>query len=167
MTGPTLDIKAVCDGIIEEALDLRFGAKIPVHPAAPSTILETLLDVRARLDRVDELLAKALRMHSAVQEALTVATAEYDDAWDQEITRLKNSPVRQGSEYTTAKERHAEANLATLNLRFKVRSTERVARHCQSAVDLVRLTNRGLESVRQDLRTWLDGLRYESHLDRQ
>ncbi len=162
-----IDFKAVCDGIAEQALDLRFGVKIPVHPAAPSVVFDALLDVRSRLDHVDELLAKALRMHAAVQDALSLATAQHADAWDTEIDRLRNSPVRRGDEYATARERHAAANLATMELQHKVRATERVARQCQSAVDLVRLVNRGLEGVRQDLRLWLDGLKYEAHLDRQ
>jgi hypothetical protein len=163
----TIDITAVCDDIIREALELRFGAKLPVHPAAPSAVLEALFDVRHRLDRVDELLAKAIRIAGTVQDGQAIASAQHDDAWDREITRLRNSPVRQGDEYSTARERHAVANLAVLDLRHKVRTADDVVRKCERAVSLVRLVNRGLEGVRQDLRTWLDGLKYESHLDRQ
>lgn len=167
MAETTIDVRAVCEGIIEEALELRFGVKLPVHPAAPAAVLEVLLEVRARLDRVDELLAKSLRMAGAIQDSQALATAQHDEAWDREVTASRNAPVRQGDEYSSARERHAAANLAVLELRRKQRATEDVVRICERTVSLVRLVNRGLEGVRQDLRVWLDGLRYESHLDRQ
>lgn len=166
MASPQTNIKNQIDELIREALTQRFGVKVPAATAAPLEVREALYEARARLDRVEELLGKAVLLAATAREFAGLATATLDDAWDEKIVQLKNSPVRQGSEYPTARERHAEANLAVLDLRRKSRAADEVVAQCEKAVTVIRLAHRGLEGVRQDFRTWLDAFKFESHLDR-
>lgn len=166
MTTEPKDVAAALVAITAEVLQLRFGVKLPVHPASPSAVLDALLDVRGRLDRIEELLTRVLRIAGIAQQNAAVATASVDDAWDRNIHRLRTAPTASGGDYSSARERYAEANLAVLDLRFEARAQTVTARHCETTLSVVRTAHRGLDTVRQDLRTWLDGLRFEAHLDR-
>lgn len=159
------DTRAVLDMMVREAISLRFDTKLPVYPAAAPLVLEALLEVRSRLDRVEELLGQVVRMRSRVAERANLATATVGDAWDSEATRMRQAPVSMG-EYSSAKERAAEANLAVLDLRREQRSAAELLAACESARDVIRLSHSGLEGLRHDLRTWLHALSFESHLDR-
>jgi len=160
------DLGAALDALVTEALRLRHDGKLPTAPAAPVAVLDALLDVRARLDRLEELLTQALRVRAGAHEAAALATATAEDAWDSEISRLRNAKVRPGDEYSTARERHAQANLGTLELRRAARQAEDASRRCERAVEVIRVAHRGLDGVRGDLLAWLRATAFESNLDR-
>ena len=162
-----VEVGAALEALIVEALELRFAGKLPVAPAAPTTVLDALIDTRARLDRIEELLGRCLRLRAVAAQTHAMAVATADDAWDVVIHRLRTAPVSAGAnEYSTKGERHAEANLATLDLRHAVRTAAERLHHCDKAVDVIRLAHRGLDGVRSDLHTWLRSAAFESHLDR-
>src|SRR6188768_2354030 len=90
---------------LDEALVLRAGAGFPPIDGGPSDILPSLIDVRQRLDRVEELLRSALVVRANVAADHDLAKAEADDAFDTEITAARSG--RGDGEFTTARERHA------------------------------------------------------------
>lgn len=151
---------------VAEALATRYNAGLPEVGADPRTLLESLQHARRSLDRVEELLTQTMRLRAATQRVASHAGNEFDDAWDQAAVARKNAPVIHGGEFSSARERTAEANLATLDLRNTARRAGDLAHRCDEAVDLIRLAHRGLEGLRQDHLAILRHLQFESTLDR-
>jgi len=152
---------------LTEAILLR--GELPPMPgtqAAPHEVHEHLLDVRRRLDRVEHLLALGLRVRAMAHRGVARSTADAEEAWDDAILRVRSAPVRRGDEYSSARERAAEANLATIEARRAVRAAQDAASHCDEAVDVLRTLHRGLDSVRQDTLAVLRLMQFESHLER-
>lgn len=147
-----------------EALDLRMGARLPATDASTGILLEALLDVRSRLDRVEEILANALGLRSMAARKHTAIRSAVEDAWDAAAVRGRSAGVR--DEYSSAKERAAAANLEVLDLRRLERVADSQFRRCDEAVELVRLRLRGLQEVRQDILAVVRIRQFESTLER-
>ena len=163
MSGPN----TVLDGFIREALELRFGGDALRRGAAPAEIVESLRQTRQRLDRVEQLLSKAIRIKANGRQHCAAVTATAELAWDRAAMARRNAPVtRGGEEFSSARERHAEANLATLTEQAAVRVAEERVRQCEEAESMIRLAHRGLEGVRQDHLAMLRMVQFESTLDR-
>lgn len=159
------------DQAVEEALKLRFGAAVPAFDADPAVVLAALQDARRRLDRVEELLAASLRIKAAAERDRSLAQARLDDEWDTKINEARDgrrgvAVIRERDEFSSAKERVAEANLATLELRRTAREATDIHTQCAAQVDVLRLVHRGLDGIRHDLLTTLRTLAFESTLDR-
>lgn len=160
------DIRELLSGYAGEALDLRFAGGLPGPQSAPKQILDALLDVRRRLDRVEALLGRAVRIRARCARASAAAKAAADDAWDRAAQRGRSAPVARGDEFSSARERHADANLAVLDERRAAREAAGLADHADEAVEVLRLAHRGLADLRQDVMAILRALQFESHLDR-
>lgn len=157
-------VRELLDEYSREAVQLRMGAELPRHDSAPSDVLHCLLDVRQRLDRVEELLATSLRLRGVATRQLTACRIIADDAWDEAAVAARQSGVR--DEYSSAKERTAVANLEVIDLRRAERKADEIARVCTETVEFLRLRYNGLAGVRQDLLAWLRSVQFESTLDR-
>lgn len=164
------DIASTLEAYLTEALELRVVTDLPDPGSDPKHVLESLVHTRGRLDRVEELLQRALRLRHRVQRSVAVVRAVHDDARDAVLTnarKQRGGPVtRDNDQYTSAQERAAEANLATVEHRRSLRQAEEVASHCDEAVEILRLTHRGLEGIRVDHLTVLRAVQFESTLDR-
>ncbi len=161
------DVVTTLNTFITEVQLLR--AELPPMPqvdAPPSDVHEFLLNVRRRLDRVEHLYSSAIRIRGRAHEAATAAGHEAQDDWDNAILRIRAAPVRRNDEYSSAKERSAEANLATMTTQRSHRAALALARTCDTAVDVLRLLHRGLDGVRQDALAILRHVQFESHLER-
>lgn len=152
--------------MVAEALDLRFGGKIPAAGASLAEIEDALLDIRRRLDRIEELLGRAIRAKARAARAAALATHTADDAWDKAIHGQRTAPVMRGGEYSSAKERHAEANLATMTERIAARNAADLVAVCDEAAEVLRLAWRGMDGARQDLLALMRSTAFESHLER-
>lgn len=159
-------ITAALEGYIREAIGLRMLAEVPPVAPDPAELQRHLLDARGRQDRVEELLRNALRIRARAQRANHAATAQADDAFDEAIHRQRCAPVQSGGEFTSARERAAEANLATMDLRRTARTTAELTHVCEEAVEVIRSAYWGLSGVREDLRVLLRSTAFESHLER-
>lgn len=157
------------DGFINkmaaESHELRGGATLPHPDAGPKELADALLDIRARLDRVEYLLQHAMRIRNAARHRATALRQIADDAWDKAITAQRNTPVRR-DDYATGKERHAEANLAVMTDLRAARDAEAVHASCADSVELLRLHHRGLADMRQDVLALLRVFQFESNLER-
>lgn len=160
--GPTL--VDVLDRTVNECIQLRVGAQLPRPDASTGELLEALLDVRSRLDRVEELLAATLQLRGMAARKHAVLRIQVDDAWDEVAVRQRNHAVR--DEYASAKERSAATNLEVLDLRRLERTADFDSRRCDEAVDIVRLRLRGLQEVRQDILAVVRIRQFESAMER-
>lgn len=164
-------MREVVDRAVGEAVILRFDTPSPSFDADPAEILTALQDVRRRLDRVEELYANSMRVKAQAQRDRAVCQALADDAWDTAITGARTgrrtvAVINTRDEFVSAKERDAEANLATVEHRRKARQADDAYTAIAANVEVLRTIHRGLDSVRHDLLTVLRTLAFESTLDR-
>lgn len=152
------------EDFVGEAQQLRQLPELPGGYATPGQLMEYLLDVRRRQDRIEELLRIAIRAKAIAERRHTAAQADADEAWDKAAMERRNIPVQM--EYVSAKERAAAVNLDTLAQRRQARQLANLVHECAEVVDILRLTHRGIDSVRQDVLTILRALQFESHLER-
>lgn len=160
------DVQAALNGYLQQALALRFDGEPPSLHATPKELLDALLDTRHRLDRAEAILGRAIRLRARAHRASAAATAVADDAWDWAVQRARSAPVTRGGEYSSARERHADANLAVLDVRRAARAATDLVSSCDEATDVIRLAHRGLADLRYELLTVLRTLQFESHLER-
>lgn len=153
---------------VKEALDLRFaqnGGEYLSTEHGSNPVLNGLLSVRGRLDRVEELLSMATRARGRVGRAVAVAKAVNDDRWDVEVRAEGARPMRQG-EFVAPREKYANANLETLNEKRDFRAAERLYSFADEAYEVIRTVYRGLDNVRQDHLAVIRHLSWESNLER-
>lgn len=154
--------------LVAEAVELRFGGSgLPEGQVTPAVAQEVLLDTRKRLDRVEEILVRVIRLRGSARRRASAEQDQVDDAWAKSIQQIANSPQRRsGYDYSGAKERYAEADLNVLDLRIKQRKASNVADQTQTAYDVVKTCHRGLDTLRTDCTAFLRSLQFESHLER-
>lgn len=154
------------DVYVNEALDLRFGYELPDVHGSPKETLDALHEIRARLDRVEYLYGRVMRIRARTKRYADACRASADEAWDSELQSARSRADRRGDEFVSAKERYAVANLATLDAQREARSAAALASVADEAHDLMRLTYRGLTDLRQELLAVLRGYQLESNLER-
>ncbi len=153
-----------------EAASLATGAPTvdQLHTATPvSHLIQVLADIRRRMDRLDQLLANVSVVRGQVRRQSVAAKNEADDAWDEAAIRRRQQPVQRGDEFYSAREREAEANLATVGERRTARLAADTVSQIEEHYDTVRLFHRGLDRDRQDVHAMIRALSFESHLERQ
>lgn len=154
---------------LEEALELRGSLGLAPYDdlVAPFQITEQLTNVRARLDRVEELRIKAVRAKASVKKAHQKVKDELQDAWDSHVTNT--SAVRRPvltQEYVTGKEKFAEANLATFEQRKAERKSGELLSFAEETLEVIHIIHRGLNDIRQDLLSQVRSIQIESQLER-
>lgn len=145
---------------VEEALAIRAQSGSCVVPSDPVSGLDALVQVRASLDRLEEILSRATRARGRVLRATTHAKALADDRWDEIAKNTRHQ------EFTATREKYADINLETLEERRTARAAEHLLSAVNEAYEIIRLAHRGLEGVRQDYLAMLRTLSFESHLER-
>lgn len=155
---------------MKEALELRHGTagdpkgslKGAQHET-PAEITDLLLRVRARSDRVDELLSRVTiargRARRAREEAQFAADRRLMEATQERAGKL-------GREYETGKEREADAKLEAFEERRIAHQGERLVSVTNDAYDVVNQCHWQLDAIRKDLRAQLHALQFESSLER-
>ena len=163
------DFEQTIFGWVAEALDLRHGeAGDPQGPLrgspqeTPAEIMDLLRRVRARADRVDELLSKVTlargRARRAKEEAAFAADRALMEATQQRAARRV--------EFSSAKEREADAKLDAFEERRVAYLRDRLVSVTNDAFEVVSQVHWQLDSIRKDLRASLHALQFESGLER-
>ena len=168
------DVEKRLSALANEALELRFGAADdPLGPVAlpndlsnPQVVMDSLVRVRQRLDRVDYLLCQVMALRTAAKRGSDSAQAQADDAWDTAVMSIRNATVRRNDDFTGPRERYAEANLATINQKRDARLANDTAYLADSYEQVVRHAQRGLDSLRYDHIAVLNGLNVLHYLER-
>jgi hypothetical protein len=158
------DLPSALSRLVDDALRLRMGAQLPRLDASPRELSESLLAIRAGLDRMESLLSAALQLRSLAARQHTVLNIQVGDAWDEVAVRQRQSAAR--DEYSSAKERAAVTNLEVLDLRRVERDAHRRLDLCDEAVESIRLRHRGLQDVRADCLALIRMLQFEYSMER-
>lgn len=153
----------------QEAVDARHGdfgdpdGKLTSGSyQSPGEALAFLRRVRARADRVDELLQAAKRARGRARRALAEVAFETDNALNTEIAKAAGKRV----EFSAASERRVDAKLATFEQRRIEHQAKRLLDVCEEAVDVINQMHWSLDGIRKDLRGTLHALQFESSLER-
>jgi hypothetical protein len=157
---------ATLNSFVTEALKLRFDVHMPSVGASPEQLSESLLDVRRRLDRVEDLVGRSVLLTAACRQGYLALKADADDDWDQALVRQRKTPVGHNDEFAAAKERYALATMDVLDKRRIERSARELADHAVAATEVLKLSLRGLSETRQDLLGLLRHIQFETTLDR-
>jgi hypothetical protein len=139
-------------------------AELPKPGDGPERAYETLLKVRASLDRVEEILSQVSAMASAARIAARELTEKADDKLDKAIVARS----KRARDYEAARERLADARLdeAVFPLIVEARTAQKVADMAANVEARIRLAHRGLDGLRTDLLAALRHVSWESNLDR-
>ena len=144
--------------------DLRAGLTLPALGDGPGGLLEVLVDVRARLDQVEEFLTQLTRLRGAARRAARQTKDAADDGWNASVT---GGQRRRGDFGEAApRERYAQADLAVLDQRREERRMAHRASVADEAVELTQLAYRGLSDTRRDLHVLLRAIEIEHSLER-
>jgi hypothetical protein len=155
------------DTIINEALVLRRGIELPTIDQGPVEVLARLIAVRSRLDRVEELLSTVARFRGQVRSQHKDATAEFDEAWASQITSAnRRGRGSDGWSDPAPRERYATADVATLDLKRRVRQLDKILDTANDAIYVIERVQRGLDSTRMDLHLILRAMSVETQLER-
>lgn len=155
---------------VEEALELRHGeagdpkgALTPVDQSDGVPVLnDALLRVRLRSDRVDELLSKITLARGRAKRAKDAATFSAETAL---MTATQHHSARR-VEFSSAKEREAEAKLDSLEQLRIAHQSERLVSITNDAYEVINQKHWQLDAIRKDLRATLHSLQFESSLER-
>lgn len=165
MEGSDLLESANFPQMLTEAQELR-QVRLPGNGAPPEEFYTTLLMVRAKQDRLEELLRNAMDWHRRAQHLARKAEEAAQDAWDQAAERERRMGAQSGRDYEGAQERYARWNVQVLEERRRARAYARAEQAAKSAVDLLRLMYQGLDGVRRDIHRILSYFPLESNLER-
>lgn len=134
---------------------------------SPFQIVEQLTYVRRTLDRLEELLVKAIRAKAQLARGHRIKKDQLQQAWDTHVS--DQSPTRRRvltQEYVTGKEKFAEANLATLELQRTERKSLELLSFAEETLEVIKVIHRGLNDIRQDLLAQVRAIQVESQLER-
>lgn len=155
---------------VTEALDLRHGEAgdprgrltADFDMDNPVALREELLRVRARSDRVEYLLAVATQAKARAKRNEDGAKFEAQRAYD-EAARLHSA---RRVEFSSAAERNAEAALDSFDQKRQAHQAARLVSIATEAYDVINQCARQLADMRQDIRSAINSLRFESTLER-
>lgn len=140
--------------LAREALRVRFesidGEPAPTLPDSGvpvQEVLDSLVRVRRRLDRVEGILVRAISIAGQIARMATVVEAQASEKWDE---ALVSDPRINSGGFVAPKEKYAQANLAVMGVRRKAQVAATAVRVTSDAVEVVRVAHRGLDSLRYD-----------------
>jgi len=156
---------------VEEALELRHGAAgDPDGPLgagpeedSPQAWMAYLTRIRVRSNRVDELLAKVTRAKGRAKRAQDQAQFSAELAYDE---AMRDNAANRRAEFVTAKEKHADAALDSLEARRLAHHAARLVSVTAEAYEVVNQAHWQLEGIRKDARSTLHALNFDAALER-
>lgn len=157
---PLSDMEKTMVGWATEAIELRFGeagddlgrVRLPDWEAGPTAMISSLGRVRVRLDRVEELQTKAMRARGRITRIQSDAAFEAQRAYDE--AAVHRSAFR-SQEYTSAKERNAEAALDSFEQKRAAHQAEKLVALSMQVEEQIKHCYWGLVRLREDHLTLL------------
>lgn len=154
---------------VAEALELRHGAagdpEGPIRGSAQTSsdeIMDLLLRVRTRSDRVDELQSKVTLAKGRAKRAKDDSAFAADQALMLATQQRGNNRV----EFSSAREREADAKLDAFTERRVLYQRDRLVSYSNDAYEVITQIHWQLDAIRKDLRASLHALQFESGLER-
>jgi hypothetical protein len=152
--------------LLTEALNLRSESSMPYSEASPQVVLNSLLDNRQRVDRLEGIYLQVIQIRARLSRKTSAVKAEAEDSWAEALASMKSQGSRNRDQYEGPRERYAEADLATLELKRKARKAEELLGVAVEADDVIKTALRGLNEVIQDHRIWLRSLQFQTYLEK-
>lgn len=140
------DLPPKLSAMLEEAAGLRQMVRGGDIKESPTDLHNRLLDCRAALDRVEEILTDLSRLKAKTAQAVSERQDLYDDRYAQVATAPSGH-----AEYSTGKEREAKYSLSLMDEQLNLRKAVRMDSELGAAVDYVKTLYWGLNGVRNDL----------------
>jgi len=142
-------------GWVTQAVELRYAAagdpegpvRLPPTEAGLDVVLASLLRVRKRLDRVEELLTNVIQARGKLRQRVEAAESEYQQIWNESLT---SDPRLQSREFVAPKEKYAHADLSSMKAKRLVLQMRALAAEADSAFEVIRTAHKGLDSLRYD-----------------
>lgn len=153
-TSPSKSIPQLMSEYLKEAVELRYNAPIAKADDDTSIMLAVLQDYRARLDRIEYLMVRAIIRKGDASRTFKAAQNDASDKWDESLSQIKEKKTVSlvaAQEFTAPREKYATANMASIEERQAARKAEEVLSWTEETVDALQKMYRGLDSARQDL----------------
>lgn len=169
------DIHAFCESArnlvdtlgpyVVESFELR-AVGLPEGNPGPQELMESLRLIRTRVDRLEAILATAVRIRGRAGRAHEAARAVATDAWNTASRATRTGQQRQNTDFIAPRERYADADLATLEERREERNAREVLSVAEESLEVIRIAHRGLDGLRRDLDALLQAQRVERSVER-
>jgi hypothetical protein len=167
------EFQIAIDSLLKESLELRFGSNgdekgivfLPSPQDGPEAILDSLARTRKRLDRLEEVYSKLIRLKGSASRRAEEAKAVFEEAWEASSSASRSRPVVKG-DFTAPRERYADLNLQHFELKRASRAAAELLSKASEAEQVVRLLHRGLDSLRYDHIAMLNGMNVLANLER-
>lgn len=147
--------------LLEEAKALRASVGVGSAGDSMPVLHDRLLHARGVLDRLEEILATVILVHTRTKEQVADTRYDNDDAWN----RIAASPRRNVGLESAPRERYAEYAMHTVKEQVAFRQAEKAERQAGAVVEILRLYHRGVDGVRRDLDSRIRSLAWDLHLE--
>ena len=155
-------VRQQCEQWLQTAATLRFGYSAPGAQASPTQIKDCLVEVRARLDQLELVLASVMAFKAATVAKAVELEKAADDAWEDRAGTERRTARR---EWEGPRERYAYWELDIRPQRHAARLARARADYAKEACECIELHYYGLDGVRRDLAGRLTHLRWESSME--
>lgn len=159
------ELQSYLDKAVADATKYRSGKTELGADASYPEVLDALVDLRRRYDRVEEIYRNVLQIKCRTVLLRNQLQAEVSDEWNAAVVRVRQNSTKAGDEYMGPRERYAEADLMTLETKLKSRRADALAESAATALECVKTILRGLDGTRQDHLTWLRTLNFATSLE--
>jgi hypothetical protein len=159
---PAEVVRQQCAEWLSAASALRYSAPLPGSAAPPVEVKDALVEVRARLDRLELVYASVMSLKAATAAQAKALEQVADDSWNDRAVEERRSPRR---EWEGAKERYAYWELDIRPQRQRARAARELADFAKDACERIELAYYGLDSLRRDLAGRMTHLRWESSME--
>lgn len=160
------EIRDALTSFVDEGFKLRFDYEHPHNDSGPRELVTSLKEVRQRLDRLEEILVRSMRIKAKAQRNVTAVQAELSEKWDSHLVSIRaKSKSTWGDDFVSPKEKYADANLATLEVKRKELKSKEVLSYAEEAVEVLKSLHRGLGDIRQELLTRIRTVQWETSLE--
>jgi hypothetical protein len=164
VTDPVAFVAAQAGSYLVEAERLR-KIVMPAAGAGPRDYRDRLLEARASLDRMEEILLQVYRMRGGMLRKAADCEHAAEDRWN--ALAAQAAQTGQGArDYEGAKERYARWSVQCFDLTRAARQWTRAADLAVETAEQLRTMHFGLRDVRAELIEHLRAFVLESNLDR-
>jgi chromosome segregation ATPase len=157
-------IRETCASMLARASQERKFTR-PHSGASPGEVHEAMLEVRTRLDSLEEMRATLLGLAAGARAEVRQAEAEVQDAWDK-LADSQDGRQSISGEFLGKEERYARWNIRVLPLRRELRRLQRVADLVAATEAQVSTYYFGLRDLQGELKATMRYLEFESVLER-
>jgi hypothetical protein len=141
-----------------EARELR-AAQQPGEADGPTEVRKRLVDIRRRLDRLEQITADLGRIRARADAMTRNAQDAYDDAYAESARNARPA------EFSSARERDAVHVAHALNELIALRWAQRRLAEVAEAYEYAKTLHRGLDGARRDEATLLSAMTVENRLE--